>query len=91
MQADKAPILFGVIDETALSFRSPRCIDGYECETLRAAFKAAYETLCAGAEKVAIVRAVYSERHDSFVEIPDKGCILIEGPSDRANFDLEEE
>lgn len=45
---------YGVIDETELSLRYPRMIDGDECESLQGAWAEAFDILMGGASKVSI-------------------------------------
>lgn len=68
---------FGVINEDELSLRSPRAIDGEECDTLAGAFAQATDLIRGGVEEVSIVRCRFSERHEVWVEVPD-GSITID-------------
>jgi len=72
---------YGVIDESTMSFYSPRAIDGDECSTLAGAFRAAADLIEGGAVEVSIVRCRYSQRHESWVEVSggeDSGPISVD-------------
>ena len=71
-------ILWGVINEDGISFRTPRGIDSDECNSFIEAFQAAEEMMKDGTNKMSIVRCRYSPKDDCWVEVYDYGCIQIE-------------
>ena len=84
----KSPIKYGVINEDSFSLRSPRGIDGDECDTLEEALKQAGEMISEQqAEQVSVVRCRYSLKHGMWFEVPDGGCIQI----DSCNWKHDEE
>lgn len=79
--AKRAP-QYGVIDESMLTFNSPRTIDEGPFRTVEQAYAAAYEMLDT-VDQVAIVRCRRSDRDAmEHVEILDYGCITITVNSD---------
>ena len=69
--------MYGVIDETFLSLRSPRIVDS-ACETLSGAWSEAQSMIEGGSEQVAIVRARWSERHGCHFEMGEGEVISID-------------
>lgn len=67
---------FGVINEDDFQLRTPRSIDGDECNTLAEAMKQAAEMIEEGSEQVAIVMCQYSARHEAWVEVPGKSLTI---------------
>jgi hypothetical protein len=51
--------MYGCIDETKLSLRFPRRIDGDERETIEGAWEQALQMLIDGAEKISICQVKY--------------------------------
>lgn len=84
-------VKYGCIDESYLSLRSPRCIDGDEQNTLAGAFEVARDMIENGTEKVSIVPCRYSPNAQSWVEIVGEGSIQIDASDGASFFDYDEE
>lgn len=75
-EADAKGLRYGVIDETGLSFRSPREVDE-AFETLSAAFKHIADMIDDVGD-ISIVRCRFSEKQGVWYEVAEYGAITID-------------